>query len=395
VSISHSVVIALLLLCMSICGVFHRPCHAATPSFEGLGHLSDTFASSIATTVSGDGSTIYGESGASVFRWTRSGGMQVLESGSLVRPSTASFDGSVVVGTPILVGVTPFPAVRWDVTVTGAVNQSVLSLPEGFYRAEVSGISSSGQVTVGTVWDDAGPQAYRWLPGIDAPVPVPGRSVATGTSGDGTMIVGYAYDTDAINRGFLWTEAEGTQWIVSPDANTETFLSSVSADGATVIGGHQPLGENSEGKFAPFRWTESRGTQSLGALPAGDWVGALPISISGDGSVIIGVLVRPDDGGSSGDWMVPMIWDEGHGMRTLKSALEAEYGLDLGGWVLGRAMDISADGNTIVGYGIDPQGNDQAWVVTLPEPAIALAIFVAPLLIRRRRWRCVRQRTLR
>jgi len=44
-----------------------------------------------------------------------------------------------------------------------------------------------------------------------------------------------------------------------------------------------------------------------------------------------------------------------------------EYGLDLTGWKLTNAMDISADSLTIVGAGINPEGNYEAWIVRFSE----------------------------
>src|SRR5262249_52839072 len=46
----------------------------------------------------------------------------------------------------------------------------------------------------------------------------------------------------------------------------------------------------------------------------------------------------------------------------------------LGLWTLNGAMGISNDGRTIVGIGRDPQGRDQGWIATIPEPnTLALA----------------------
>jgi hypothetical protein len=54
-------------------------------------------------------------------------------------------------------------------------------------------------------------------------------------------------------------------------------------------------------------------------------------------------------------------------MRSVQDLLE-EYGLDLTGWQLSAAYGISADGLTIVGGGINPAGDAEAWRATLPNP---------------------------
>ncbi|MCI0638820.1 MAG: hypothetical protein L0Y70_07080 [Gemmataceae bacterium] len=38
-------------------------------------------------------------------------------------------------------------------------------------------------------------------------------------------------------------------------------------------------------------------------------------------------------------------------------------------WTLTSAEGISADGRTIVGTGVNPAGNQEAWLATIPEPS--------------------------
>jgi hypothetical protein len=52
-------------------------------------------------------------------------------------------------------------------------------------------------------------------------------------------------------------------------------------------------------------------------------------------------------------------------MRSLKGILTNIYGLDLTGWTLTGASGISDDGKTIVGRGINPDGNEEAWIAGL------------------------------
>ncbi len=63
------------------------------------------------------------------------------------------------------------------------------------------------------------------------------------------------------------------------------------------------------------------------------------------------------------------IWDEIHGLRTLKQVL-LDAGADLHGWTrLVEVRDVSADGHTILGYGYNAQGAYVPFVATIPEPA--------------------------
>ncbi|MGK7929438.1 MAG: PEP-CTERM sorting domain-containing protein, partial [Spirulina sp.] len=54
--------------------------------------------------------------------------------------------------------------------------------------------------------------------------------------------------------------------------------------------------------------------------------------------------------------------------------------LDLTGWTLEEATAISSDGLSIVGIGVNPDGNEEAWLARLdspsqvPEPSSTVAI---------------------
>ncbi len=57
-------------------------------------------------------------------------------------------------------------------------------------------------------------------------------------------------------------------------------------------------------------------------------------------------------------------------MQDLQTILESSYGLTapLAGWTLLQATAISTDGFTIVGSGINPTGQYEAWRALLPVP---------------------------
>jgi hypothetical protein len=51
-----------------------------------------------------------------------------------------------------------------------------------------------------------------------------------------------------------------------------------------------------------------------------------------------------------------MLWDAANGMRSVQDVLLNDFGMDLSGWLLRQAKGISADGQTIVGIGVNPSG---------------------------------------
>ena len=79
------------------------------------------------------------------------------------------------------------------------------------------------------------------------------------------------------------------------------------------------------------------------------------------------------------------IWDESNGMRVLQEMLVNDLGLDLSGWAGLSPTGISDDGLTIVGTGINPNGDTEAFIATVPEPGtLALFAIGVSALLRRR-----------
>jgi hypothetical protein len=106
----------------------------------------------------------------------------------------------------------------------------------------------------------------------------------------------------------------------------------------------------------------------LGFLPGDD--ASTPIAVSADGSVVVGnsqVFENPLAQARA------FIWDAARGMRPLQDVLTAD-GLNLTGWVLAAAEGISADGNTIVGTGIHPNGLFEAWIATLVRTDVVIEV---------------------
>ena len=136
-----------------------------------------------------------------------------------------------------------------------------------------------------------------------------------------------------------------------------TSARAISDDGTTVVG---------DSHEHAFRWTQAQGTVDLGLLPGS--TEATANNVSADGSVVVG------NSGNSPVDLQAFIWDATRGMRDLKDVLESDYGLDLTGWTLSTAEDISADGHTIAGVGVNPLGFNEAWIVTIPEPTTLLLL---------------------
>ena len=300
-----------------------------------------------ARAVSADGSIVT-TNGDGVGRWTATGGLEPLPAppGLDYREAWAmSDDGSTVVG----IGWSPthYQPFRW----TAAGGTELLGVFPGSYSSYATAAGGDGSVVVGTDFansTDFG-EAWRWtpagglqrLPGADAY----NGSQALGISADGTVIAGQVR-MGQIQLPFRWTAGQGFDVVTEP--GPLVTVKGISGDGNVIFG---------EG----FRWTAADGYQSVGAAGTAS---------SFDGAVIVG-----DGGGQIFGGAV--IWDEVHGDRDLTD-LAKGLGLDLQGYVFERALDVSADGMTIVGRAARP-GPDgiveaQGYVLTLPEPAGAFTL---------------------
>lgn len=141
----------------------------------------------------------------------------------------------------------------------------------------------------------------------------------------------------------------------------------MSADGTTVIGwSGSNLGSEA------FRYSDGAWL-GLGML-GGDH--SVAYDTNADGSVIVGYSETPSSGPPFGPSAAPFLWDAAHGMRNLQDLLVDEYGVDLEGLELENATGISDNGRTIVGYGINEDGDTEGWIVVVPEPAPPLLLLV-------------------
>ncbi|MBZ0268077.1 hypothetical protein K8I85_07970, partial [bacterium] len=314
--------------------------------------------------VSADGSTVVGRSASTdapssyeAFRWTKAGGMEGLgDLGTAFVDSWAqavSADGSVVAGegTPDSGVSLPF---RWTEG-TGLV--ALVDSSGRMTRGQAFDISDDGSVIVG-VGSSPGPnQGFRWtattgMVGLGWLPAAFQDSFAFGTSGDGGVVCGISFSGPGSDvETFRWTAATGLVGMGDvPGGIFYAIAWDVSADGSTICG----AARTSFGNDEIFVWTEAGGFV-LPDATHGASGGSSGEAVSADGSVVVGY-------GPGG----PMIRDSAHGMRRLDDLL-AGLGVDLTGWQLGVASGVSADGRTICGNGMNPDGHQEAWIARLPE----------------------------
>ncbi|MBY0312798.1 MAG: hypothetical protein K2W85_12075 [Phycisphaerales bacterium] len=207
--------------------------------------------SSAALGISGDGSTVVGNSGSRAFRWTSAGGMQDL--GSL-------------------------PLMIW---------------------AEGKAANTNGTVITGRYNSGLGEFGYRWTStgGMVALPNTPAGALALrprAINGDGSVIVGQVVDNLAGFTGFIWTPSVGSQTIiphlqaraVNMTGWTITDVTGISPDGRAMCGHGTYLGN-------PVGWVVKDlpcpAIQPLGALGDNGCVGGSAV-IGGSWSMQVGAL---------------------------------------------------------------------------------------------------------
>lgn len=89
--------------------------------------------------------------------------------------------------------------------------------------------------------------------------------------------------------------------------------------------------------------------------------------------------------GRSASGSESFVWDDVMGMRSLRDTLTDDFGLDLADWTLLEASGISDVGRTIAGNGINPDGNQEAWVATIPEPSSVTLLALGALVLAHRK----------
>lgn len=350
-------------------GFVFVPASAAAPSFQGLGDLAGGPYYSRALAISDDGVTVVGHSRSATsqtghnnneaFMWTEATGMAGLgdlpggEFGSNAQGISA--DGTVIVG----VGGSEWgsEAFRWTAG-TGMIGLG--DLAGGAFGSGAHSTSANGAVVVGSGRSDGGAfEAFRWsettgMVGLGDLAGGGFLSYALSTSADGSAIVGQGLSASGY-EAFAWTHFGMVGLGDLPGGNFQSNASDINTDGSVVVG-HSVSDRGQEA----FLWTTAEGMIGLGDLAGGEFL-SLANAVTDDGSVVIGM-------GTSESGSEAFIWDATHGTTPLASYLTG-LGLDLTDWHLIEATDITPDGLGIVGYGLNPDGNEEAWIATIPEPA--------------------------
>jgi probable HAF family extracellular repeat protein len=328
-------------------------------------------------------------------RWDVTGGAGLEDLGELATGSVwseahaTSGDGSVVVGNSLVENPRKpntdlTEAFIWEAGVMTGLG--FLEVSKGNDQSVATAISADGTVVAGrsNVSDPNNPrrkasEAFIWEAGVMtglgflAEDGIDYHSEALAVSGDGLVVVGLASNTDpsdptnSVDEAFRWEGGAmtGLGFLQNDTKNPRSEATGVSYDGSTVIGtsnvDHPDVPDTSVSQA--FVWIDGVMT-GLGFLS--DSPGpyeSIATAVSADGSVVVGESKLATG-------IEAFVWTaESNEMRSLRSVLEEDLGVDLTGWTLDKPPVISSDGETMIALATNPDGDVEVFVTYLPEPA--------------------------
>jgi uncharacterized membrane protein len=357
---------------------------AAAASFTGLGSLAGAVPGSTATGVSGDGSLVVGScTGAAscneAWRWTEAGGIVGIgypPGGTTSTAVAVSADGETLVGRGLVAG--EFEVFRWSPSLgfepIDPPPPANPTFPE--IRIGVVSLSGDGEVVVGYTLSDYTPdpipfndftvtESWRWTSAggfsitlaVVNPVNV-GR--LTDLSNDGsamTAVLGY-FDEYRAHR---WQDGSFEPLPYLNYFDPVTYLctgfpctssaEAITPDGSLVVG---------EANSQAALWFDDGSVIGMGFLPGA--TASIAKDVSSNGERAIGISPASSLFGTP----LPFLWSAETGMLEIADVL-TQAGLDLTGWTLTGVAGISNDGTVLVGTGVNPSGDSEAWRAVLPD----------------------------
>jgi uncharacterized membrane protein len=252
-------------------------------------------------------------------------------------------------------------------------------------------VSGDGTAIVGTIRAPGVPHVFRWTANagkVDIVVPGAISSSITDISYDGSVFVGISGGNTEDFAPSLWRWTAETGAVVLQDPTTDMqfrqYATHLSADGSIITGERQRPNSNN---FQAYRWTAGKGFETL-LLPG--YASSSSYDITPDGKWILGAGWLPTD--SSLPVAQLMLWSEDTGSISLRDVFERQGLAEItASWAtldntyFFDLPQISADGRTITGTGINPVGHPEAWVayldpiVSVPEPTSARVLCVIAL----------------
>ena len=317
----------------------------------------------IPTSMSDDASIVVGIGifGVPNLYYTEAGGATVIGDGCGSGLAAISGDGTTVVGCNVNSD-GKYNAAKW----LGGTSWLDLGTVEGgvpcdFFLSGSWGLNYDGSLAVGLVylaqlckasagtWDliNGGPATA--LPALFGETTY---SRANAVNADGNVIVGWQDQLNGERTAAKWVNGV-EELILTPSGEFNGEASAVSADGRTIVGSGYNFGHKA------WVWREGERVRTLGGGRQGTRKGTyIALDVSDDGHRVVGFI----HGGRYKERA--FLWRDQQGL-LLDTFITNQGAVIPDGWTLSVASIISADGNTIYGWGINPDGLVEMFKVTL------------------------------
>jgi uncharacterized membrane protein len=174
---------------------------------------------------------------------------------------------------------------------------------------------------------------------------------ANAVNADGSVIVGWQDQLDGQRTAAKWVNGV-EELILTSSGGLNGEAHAVSADGKAIVGGGYNFGPEA------WIWRPKTGVVPIG-ISNNHKGNFIALDVSDKYRVVVGFIEKKSERRA-------FIWRSGGGDASYLDALITRRGAVIpAGWNLSAASLISADGNTIYGWGINPDGLVEMFKVTL------------------------------
>jgi hypothetical protein len=321
------------------------------------------------TSMSDDASIIVGTGfyGAPNLYYTEANGASVIGDGCSNGLPAISGDGGTVLGCHVD-GNGNENAAKWlGGTSWQDLGSEAGAVPCGTSLSGAYGVNQDGSLGVGLLWraQVCHANAGYWDlinggPATVLPMLYTGPATrANAVNADGSVIVGWQDQPTGERTAAKWVDS-GTGYveelILTPGGGFNGEAQAVSADGNIIVGGGYDFG------LSAWIWRPTTGVLPLESRPNGA-ASYVALDVSDSGNIVVGFA-------RLGNSTRAVLWrnrrDNG---AFLDEFIKRSGAVVPDGWTLRVANVVSADGNTIYGWGFNPDGLVEMFKVVLDAPA--------------------------
>jgi uncharacterized membrane protein len=308
----------------------------------------------IPTSMSDDASIVVGTGTSGVPNlYTEAGGAVIIGDGCFSGLPAVSGDGTTVLACHTdEQGL--WNAARWLVGTSWLDLGTVAGgIPCDFFLSGAYGVNQDGSLAVGLLYlaTLCRANAGTWDPTNGGVTVLPAEfgetayTRANAVNADGSLIVGWQDQPTGERTAAKWVKGV-EEVLLTPDGGFNGEAHAVSADGNTIVGGGYALGEDA------WIWQPQIG----GVRPILGEGSLTALDVSDDGDVVVGFSSK-----SAFIYLTSI----GKEARDFLTFLTSHGAVVPDGWRLIAANLISADGNIIYGWGLNPDNRVEMYKVVL------------------------------